>query len=430
MSTKFYNLREAVTHAKKKFGARVFVDPSEDHFDAITFNDLDHFVNCYSEFLKSCEVPEMEKVAVISGAATMPALLFVGTIACDRIFVPIDVLSTKTEVLRYLDQVTPALIVCDPEHREYCDAWARANGARASEVVDGRALYDRILSRVAKPFKSKCCASNIAELVFTAGSTGAPKCAVLSQGSIIENALSLIQRYEITADDHFMAAVPVWHCGGQIFPLLCPLLLGASTTVIEPKAALARFWDIAADHKVTWSILPTAFLPALLQTDPRATPLKGLLIGGSAVSADLIERFEAKFSIPIYQIYGLTEIAGVAVGEPLERSDRTAGSVGKPLDSAVIRIVSPDLQDVAQGQHGEVCVKSASRYSGYFKDPAATKAKMLNGYVRTGDVGFIDMNGNLNILGRIHDMSNVGSEKVQGHFSQNASHKIERTTFV
>jgi acyl-CoA synthetase (AMP-forming)/AMP-acid ligase II len=412
VSTKFYNLREVVTNAKKKFGGRVFVDPSEDHFDAITFNDLDHFVNCYSEFLKSCEVPEMEKVAVISGAPTMSALLFVGTIACDRIFVPIDVLSTKTEVLRYLDQVTPALIVCDPEHREYCDAWARANGARASDVVDGRALYDRILSRGAKPFKSKCCGSDIAELVFTAGSTGAPKCVVLSQGSIIENALSLTRRYEITADDHFMVATPISHCGGQIFPLLCPLLLGASTTVIEPKVALTKFWDIAAEHKVTWSILGAAFPPVLLQTNPRATRLKGLLIGGSAVSANLIERFEAKFSIPIYQIYGMAEVAAVAVCEPLERSNRTTGSVGKPLDAAVVRIVSLDLQDVAQGEHGEVCIKSAGKYIGYFKDPTATKSKMLNGYVRTGDVGFIDMNGNLNILGRIHDMFNVGGENV------------------
>jgi acyl-CoA synthetase (AMP-forming)/AMP-acid ligase II len=413
VSTKLYNLREVVTYAKKKFGARLFIDPMEDHFDPISYNDLDHFVNCYSEFLKSRELPEMEKVAVVSGASTITALLCVGTIACDRIFVPIDGLATKTEVLRYLDQVTPGLIFCDPEHREYCDAWARANGARASEVVDGRALYDRIVSRVAKPFKSKCCNSNIAELVFTAGSTGAPKAVVLSQGSIIANALSLIERYGIAADDHFMAAVPISHCGGQIFALLCPLLLGAATTVVEPKTASMKFWDITAEHRVTWAILVPAIPSDLLQTNPRATRLKGLLVGGSAVPAKLIERFEAKFSIPIYQIYGTAEVAGVAVCEPLERSSRTIGSVGKPLDIAAIRIVSPDLRDVAQREHGEVCIKSASKFSGYFKDPTATASRMLNGYVKTGDVGFIDANGNLNILGRIGHTFNIDSENVR-----------------
>jgi acyl-CoA synthetase (AMP-forming)/AMP-acid ligase II len=412
VSTKLYNLREAVTYAKKKFGARVFIDPYEDHFDPITYNDLDHFVNCYSEFLKSYETPEMEKVAVVSGAATMTALLCVGTIACDRIFVPIDARSTKAEVLHCLDQVTPGLIICDPAHREYCEAWARGNGARTSEVVDGRALYDRIVSRAAKPFKSKCCSSDMAELVFTSGATGEPKAVVLSQGAIIANALSLIERYGVTADDHFMVAVPISQCASQIFSLLCPLLLGASTTAVEQKLALTKFWDIAAEHKVTWSVLVAAFLPVLLQTNPHATPLKGLLLGGSAVSAEPIERFEAKFSIPIYQAYAMTEVAGVAVCEPLERSNRTIGSVGKPLDIAAIRIVSRDLRELAQPEHGEVCIKSASRFTGYFKDPTATDSEMLNGYVKTGDVGFIDGNGNLNILGRAHDTFDVGSENL------------------
>lgn len=413
VSTKLYNLREVVTYAKKKFGARIFIDPAEDRFDPITFNDLDHFVNCYSEFLKSCELPEMEKVAVVSSASTMTALLCVGTIACDRIFVPINAVSSKTEVLRYLDQVTPGLIICDPEHREYCDSWARANGARALEVADDRALYDRIVSRAAKPFKSKCCNSDSAELVFTSGSNGTAKAVVLSQGAIIANALSLIERYGITADDHFMVALPISDCGGQIFSLLCPLLLGASTTVVEQKAVSVAFWDIAAKHTVTWPILVAALLPVLVQSDPRATLLKGLLIGGSAVSAELIAQFEAKFAIPVYQTYAIAEAAGVAACESLERSSRTIGSVGKPLGIAAIRIVSPDLREAAQGEQGEVCVKSASKFSGYFKDPTATGSKMLNGYVKTGDVGFIDVNGNLNVLGRIHDVLDAGSEAVR-----------------
>jgi o-succinylbenzoate---CoA ligase len=411
VNTKLYNLREAVAYAKKKFGARTFIDPHEDRFEPITYNDLDHFVNCYSEFLKSLEVPEMEKVAVVSGAATMPALLCVGTIACDRILVPIDGRLTRTEVLRCLDRVTPGLIFCDPEHREYCDAWARSNGAQTCEVVDSHALYDRIVSRAAKPFKSKCCNSDLAELVFTSGSTGAPKAVVLSQGAIIANALALIERYGIAADDRFMVALPISECAGQIFSLLCPLLLGAATTPLEQKVALTKFWDIAAAHRVTWSILAAASLPVLLRGDRHATALKGLLIGGSAVPAEQIERFEAKFSIPIYQTYGMTEVAGVAVCEPLERSNRTVGSVGKPLDIAAIRVVSRDSQDVEQHEHGEVCIKSASRFSGYFKDPTATASKLLNDYIKTGDVGFIDANGNLNIVGRTHDTFDVGSDE-------------------
>lgn len=412
VDTKLYNLREVAACAKKKFAARIFIDPVEDRFDPITYSDFDHFVNCYSEFLKSHELPEMEKVAVVSGAPTLTALLCIATIACDRIFVPINAVSSKPEVLRYLDQVTPGLIICDPEHREYCQAWARANGARTLEIDDSRVFYDRIVSRATKPFKSKCCNSDIAELVFTSGSAATPKAVVLSQGAVIANALSLIERYGLTADDYLLGALPISDCGGQILSLLCPLLLGASTTVVEPKIAATEFWEIAAKHKATWSILATGFLPILLQTDRRATSLKGLLSSGPAVSAKLIEQFEAKFSIPLYQTYGIAEAAGVAACEPPERSSRTIGSVGKPLDIAAIRIVSPDLREVAQREHGEVCIKSASRFSGYFKDPTTTKSKMLDGYVKTGDAGFIDLNGNLNILGRVHGRFDAASEIV------------------
>ena len=413
MSPKFYNLREAVSFARKKFGERIFIDPFEKEFASITYSDLDNFVNCYAEFLKSCEVPEMEKVAVISGTSTMTALLFVGTLACDRVFVPINAASTKSEVLRYLDQVTPGLIICDPNHLDDCKAWARDNCAQAMEIADGHALYERILSAdVPKPFKSKCCTSDVAEIVFTSGSTGEPKGVILSHGALIANANGLIRRYGTGADDHFMVSVPIFHCGGQIFPILCPLLTGATTTVVEPKVALLKFWEIASQHEITWSILITAFLPALLQTESRANAIKGLLVGGSALSADLIARFEAKFTIPVYQIYGMTEVAAVTICEEPERTKRTPGSVGKPLDIAAIRVITPDLNDVEPLVHGEVCIKSGSKYNGYYQNPEATQRRNLGGYVRTGDIGYVDENQNLVILGRMDEMFNVGSENV------------------
>lgn len=413
MSNKSYNLREAVTSAKKKAGSRVFIDPLEADFEPVTFNDLDHFVNCYSEFLKSLEVPELEKVAVIAGTTTMSALLFVGTLACDRVFVPINPASTETEAQAFLEQVTPGLIFCDPHHWGVCESWARKNCAKVIELTEGAALYKQILSVGSpKPFKSKCCTSDIAEIVFTSGSTGKPKGVVLSQGAVIANAWGLIRRYMLDADDHFLVSVPIFHCGGQIFPIICPLLLGATTTVVEPKVALMKFWDLVVKHDVTWSIVITAFLPVLLQAEPRPTKLKGLLVGGSAVPASMIEQFERKFAIPLSQVYGMTEVAAVVVSEPLGAANRTVGSVGTPLDIATIRIVADDMSDVAAHEKGEVCLRSASRYDGYFKNRSATEAKNLNGYVRTGDIGFVDRNGNLNILGRVDDMFNVSSENV------------------
>jgi len=413
MNRKFFNLREVVSFGKKNFPKRVFIDPLEDDFPRITYSDLDHFVNCYSEFLKTMEIPEMEKVAVISGTTTLTALLFVGSIACDRVFVPINPGATRIEILRLLDQVAPGLVICDPVHQAFCDDWAHHNGAKAISLEDGRAFYDTIMGvESPKPFKSKCCTSDIAEIVFTSGSSGQPKGVVMSHGALIANAWGLVRRYEIDNSDRFLVSVPIFHCGGQVFPILCPLLVGAQTTVVEAKVALMRFWEIAEKHQITRSILITAFLPVLLQSPAKQTAIKGLLVGGSAVSANLIQRFEEKFGIPISQIYGMTEVAAVVVCEPLNDPRRSLGSVGRATDVASVRVVSADLRPVGAGVAGEVCLRSASRYLGYYKNAEATAERDLDGYIRTGDTGFIDENGNLHILGRLDDMFNVGSENV------------------
>ena len=413
MSPKFFNFREAVTSAKKRFSARVFIDPLENDFEQITYADLDHFVNCYAEFLKVHQIPEMEKIAFISETTTISALLFVGSIACDRVFVPINPGLAKSEILRLLDQVTPGLIICGQAQYVYCEAWASHNGAQTLKLDDGYALYSSILSvESPKPFKSKCCASDVAEIVFTSGSSGGPKGVVLSHGALIANAWGLARRYGISSEDHFFVSVPIFHCGGQIFPTLCPLLLGAQTTVAEPKVALMRFWEISERHQITWSILITVFLPVLLQSPPQKTLIKGLLVGGSAVSASLIGRFEEKFGIAVSQIYGMTEVAAVIVSEPLSDPLRSPGSVGRPTDIASVRIVSEDLQPVSAGVTGEICLRSASCYQGYYKDTAATTARELDGHIRTGDTGYIDEKGNLHVLGRLDDMFNVNGENV------------------
>ncbi len=413
MSPKLFNFREVVTFAKKNFANSIFMNPLEEEFQPITYREVDNFVDCYSEFLKMLGITEMEKIAVISGTTTMSALFFVGSISCDRIFVPINPGSTKAEVLRLLDQITPGLIICDPAYHDYCDDWAHHNGAKTLILDNGRTLYDRILSvKPPKPFKSKCCTSDTAEIVFTSGSSDMPKGVVMSHGALIANAWGLIRRYGISAEDRFLVSVPIFHCGGQIFPILCPMLMGAQTIVAEPKNAIMQFWDIAERYQITWSTLITDFLPALLQSPAQKTAIKGLLVGGSAVSASLIEGFEEKYGIPVSQIYGMTEVAAVVVSEPLNDPLRSPGSVGRPTDIASVRVVSEDLRPVLAGVTGEICLRSASRYGGYYKNAAATAERELDGYIRTGDTGYIDEKGNLHILERLDDMFNVGCNSI------------------
>ena len=332
MNTKFYNVREIVSFAKKNYGSRVFTSLPEYGFDPVTYNELDRFVTCLSEFLKSHQAPEMERVTVISDNNSMIALLCVGIMACDRVYVPIDTSVSQAKLTSYLDSLTPGLILCDLDHVAYCGSWALANGAKVVSLDGLAAFYRQIMSSIEpKPFKSKCCTSDVAAMFVLPGEQHLINKVVLSQEAIFDYARSLIHCCGLTSDDHCMVSTSIDTFGASIFASVCPLLVGASTTSIEPEAVLRDFWNIVAKNKATWSMLGPNMLGVLSGTQPQTTPLKGILISGASVSTDLIAQFEASSSIKLCQVEGLNE-ALAAVNKLPDHEGRIICSIKDPRD--------------------------------------------------------------------------------------------------
>jgi acyl-CoA synthetase (AMP-forming)/AMP-acid ligase II len=408
-------LWDLVESAAARFADRRYIEPFERGTPPVSYADLADFTRGLRAFFDESGAPEGGVVAASLPNSTLMALLFVAIPAAGRRYLPMHPTQAAAE-REYMLDVTGARIVL-----------TRAADAGGPEVSrGGRAVHpltDDTVFIGDMIARGRACAgapgpglapSSVAEIVFTSGSSGRPKGVELSHAALLANSAALVARYGIGADDRLLTAIPLVHAGGQSFTTLGPLWVGATTTIAPPELAMVGLWKIVERYRVTWTVVMTAFLNAALARSGEVPPhgLKGVLAGGSAVSAAVIQGFEARFGVPIYQVYGQTEMTAIVLCEPPHDPTRRIGSVGKPLEGFQARIVRPDDTAAGAGETGEIWLAGPSRFLGYLGAPAETERKSAGAFIRTGDVGRIDEDGNLWVVDRMDNLIIVGGENI------------------
>jgi fatty-acyl-CoA synthase len=241
-------------------------------------------------------------------------------------------------------------------------------------------------------------------LVYTSGTTGRPKGAVLTQAALRWNALNSIHAHALREDDHVLTVLPMFHVGGMNIQTLPALLAGASVTLhrrFEPGAWLA---DVAA-RRPTLSLLVPATMAAVIAHPAWATTdlssLRLLNTGSMVVPESLIRAFHER-GVPVGQVYGSTETAPIATVLLREDARRKPGSAGKAAPHCEVRLVE-----------GEVQVRGPNVMRGYWNDPQATRAALSeDGWFRTGDLARLDEEGYYWIVGRSKDVIISGGENI------------------
>jgi long-chain acyl-CoA synthetase len=250
-------------------------------------------------------------------------------------------------------------------------------------------------------------------LMYTSGTSGLPKGVKITYGNLTSDVDAAIQHAQLTGDHRFLGILPLFHSTGLLATLIAPVRLGAQVIY------QARFSPVAvmkAVREMEISILvavPSMYGALARLKDAGPADVKSLyaaLSGGEPLPSNIRDAFEAKFGIPIYEGYGLTETIGpIALNTP---AGRKAGSVGRPIPSAEIRIADDQGKAMPQGQSGEVWLKGPMIMEGYHNLPDATaEALTADGYFKTGDLGMIDDDGYLHITGRKKDLIIVAGEK-------------------
>ena len=253
-------------------------------------------------------------------------------------------------------------------------------------------------------------------VLHTSGTTSRPKIVPLSNLNIFTSAVNISKSLKLTADDHCLNIMPLFHIHGLIAVLSASAKVGASVCASNGFNAL-KFLDLAETQNISWySGVPTMHQAILLRAQKNSDKAKKLnlrFIRSSSASLPpaICEQLNDIFQTPVIEAYGMTEATHQMTSNPLPPAIQKPGLVGMPAGPEIC-IMNDKNEKLPQGEIGEICIKGDNVTNGYENNPEANKQSFVNDWFRTGDEGFFDEDGYLKISGRLKEIINKGGEKI------------------
>jgi len=254
----------------------------------------------------------------------------------------------------------------------------------------------------------------LALLIYTSGTTGLPKGVMLDHANIEAMTEMGRQSIKVSAADHCLMVLPLFHVNGILVSTLLPLSSGGRVTIRKRFNVDTFFADIEALRPSYFSAVPTiyAMLCALpSEVKPDTSSLRYGICGAAPASAELLEKFEGRYGFPLLEGYGLSEGTCASTMNPID-GVRKVGTVGLPFVGQRIAIADSNGMHLPQGAIGEVLVQGANVMRGYLGKPEETAKTIIDGWLHTGDIGRIDEDGYLSIVGRLKEMIIRGGENI------------------
>ncbi|MDO3646183.1 class I adenylate-forming enzyme family protein [Nocardia mangyaensis] len=291
---------------------------------------------------------------------------------------------------------------------------------RAAVTLDVAALAATV-----GPVASAAPTDGLALIIYTSGTTGRPKGVLLGHDNLAAMCAMIIDALSLDETDHSLLILPLFHVNGIVVSVLSPLLAGGRTTIAGRFSASGFFDTVEAVRPTYFSAVPAIYAMLVAQPEgPRhdGSSLRLAICGAAPMPAELIGRFEQRYGVPIVEGYGLSEGTCASTLNPVP-GQRKPGTVGVPLPGQTVAIMDADGVHAAPGEPGEVVVRGPNVMRGYLGKPGETAKTVVDGWLRTGDVGYFDEDGYLVLVDRIKDMIIRGGENLYPKEIENALYR-------
>ncbi len=406
------NLFDVLARSITDMSAVAIETPAGDRF---TYGDLIARTGQMANALTALGVKPGDRVAVQVEKSLEAIILYLASARAGAVFLPLNTAYTAAEVAYFIGDAEPTLFVCDPLH---ADTLASVAGQIGPHLVTLDANGEGSLADAAKSSRVDFAtvpreADDLAALLYTSGTTGRSKGAMLTHGNLVSNALTLREAWHFTKADVLIHALPIFHTHGLFVATNVALFSGASM-ILLPKFDVGKILDQMTRATVLMGV-PTFYVRLLESAtlNSSATLQMRLFISGSApLLAETHREWQARTGHAILERYGMTE-TNMNTSNPYQ-GERLAGTVGLPLPGTEVIVTDPDSgARLPQGEVGMIEVRGANVFKGYWRMPEKTAAELrANGFFITGDLGRIDAKGYLQIVGRAKDLIITGGYNV------------------
>ncbi|GAA2684254.1 acyl-CoA synthetase [Actinoplanes palleronii] len=369
----------------------------------ITYAELHQRIARLAAALRSSGVRRGDRVAYLGPNHPAFVETMFATWALGGVFVPLNFRLTAPELAYQLRHSGASVLIHDPA-MPAVEAPVTVALTSLAEFAESPIFPDEPVGL-----------DDAACILYTSGTTGHPKGAVLTHGNLVWNSYHLLICVDVASDEVTLVSAPLFHVAA-LDQCLLPTFLKGGTSVIMPGWDVDGCFDLIARHRVTWMFGVSTMYAGLSQSprwaDADLSSVRSLMTGGAAVPEALIRRYQER-GLAFCQGYGMTETAPGATFLEARESREHVGSAGLPVFFADVRCVRPDLTDAEPGEPGEVLVRGPNVTPGYWNDPQATAAAFVDGgWFRSGDLAVVDADGHFHIVDRTKDMYISGGENV------------------
>lgn len=377
---------------------------------ATSYRDLEARVAAVAHRLRLDGVAASEPVALLAANGLDFAVFAHGIPRSGAALMPLNARLTAEELSWQLQDAQTRCLIADETHRGLAERAASLAGIEVTTLEDDRWRLDATASTEAPSHAP----DDVHSVIYTSGTSGRPKGALLTYGNFEASAAGSVYNLGVDAADVWLACLPLFHVGG--LSILLRSAIYGTTALIQPRfdevavnAALRG--DPAGPPVTLLSVVPT-MLTRMLDADalPYPPSVRAVLVGGGPVAPSLLEEAMRR-GLPVLQTYGLTEATSQVTTLSAADALRKLGSAGQPLLQTSVRIEVDD-RPAGVGELGEILVAGPTVSAGYLGRPDATAEVIRDGWLHTGDIGFLDAEGYLTVADRRDDLIVTGGENV------------------
>ncbi|MCG5219304.1 acyl-CoA synthetase [Streptosporangium sp. KLBMP 9127] len=391
------------------------------HGTETTYAALHERTTRLAHVLRAANIRRGDRVAYLG--ANHPSYLetLFAAMALGAIFVPLNTRLAGPEIAYQLKDSGPKALIHAPSHSAMVEG-VRGETDVPTHIVVGPDYENMLAAASAEPIDEPIGLDDICIIMYTSGTTGRPKGAMLTHGNLTWNAVNVMIDHDLIADDVALVSAPLFHTAGLNMLTLPVLLKGGSCVLVEAFDPGGTF-DLVQEHRVTFMFGVPAMFEQVAR-HPRwagadLSSLRILTCGGAPVPPSLIATYQSR-GLTFLQGYGMTEASPGVLFLDAEHAVGKAGSAGVPHFFSDVRVALPDLSPAGVGETGEVLVRGPHVMPGYWGLPEESAAAFADGWFRSGDAARIDEDGYVTVVDRLKDMIISGGENIYPAEVENA----------